>query len=200
MRVIGYPTLPPDAQGVSCGTHKGEQPSPSAVAHTLSFIADYGCWTLLHADTSPGSLQIFVPSEDGRDRERGARGTWINADAPPGTIVCNIGEMWEVWTARRYQATLHRVIHQGKNYRVSVPFFFEPSYDAVVRPLPSLVRKAAEEATKKGQMLSGEVKYFDHLRRKVANNFTENFAKSPISPAEYEPFVNSPISPVARVV
>ena len=150
------------------------------LAH-IKLFADYGCWTLLHADSSPGALQVFVPSDEGPDFERGARGTWLNADAPRGTLVCNIGEMWEVWTAQRYQATLHRVIHQGQNYRVSVPFFFEPSYDAVIRPLPSLARKATQYAPKKGQMLSGEIKYLEHLRGKVAGNF--DFTTSQEQPA-----------------
>lgn len=32
---------------------------------------------------------------------------------------------------------MHRVIHRGDKYRVSIPFFFEPSVDSVINPLPS---------------------------------------------------------------
>lgn len=46
-------------------------------------------------------------------------GVWINADPLPGAVVCNIGEMWETWTAGLYKSTLHRVIHRSSTYRVS---------------------------------------------------------------------------------
>lgn len=29
MRCIGYPSLPEDAEGISCGAHKGRSPRPS---------------------------------------------------------------------------------------------------------------------------------------------------------------------------
>jgi len=60
--------------------------------------------------TAPTSL----PNEEG-DSE----GYWITADPIPGCVVCNIGEMWEIWTKGLYKSTLHRVIHRSSNYRVS---------------------------------------------------------------------------------
>jgi isopenicillin N synthase-like dioxygenase len=48
-----------------------------------------------------------------------AEGVWINADPLPGAVVCNIGEMWETWTAGLYKSTLHRVVHRSPTYRVS---------------------------------------------------------------------------------
>lgn len=116
-RCIGYPPLPPDAKGVSCGAHK-----------------DYGNWTLLLADPTPGALQVFLRDPQGSetDPDSGERGTWINADPKPGCLVVNVGEMVEVYSAGRYKATLHRVIHKSPTYRVSVPFFFEPNFDATI--------------------------------------------------------------------
>lgn len=112
LRTIGYPPLPADAEGISCGAHK-----------------DYGYYTLLHADSTRGALQVFLRDHDPAG---GEGGTWINADPVPGTFVVNIGEMVEVLSAGLYKATLHRVIHQAPSYRVSIPFFFEPSYDALI--------------------------------------------------------------------
>ncbi|KAF8295743.1 Clavaminate synthase-like protein [Clavulina sp. PMI_390] len=117
MRVIGYPQLPQGHDGISCGSHK-----------------DYGCLTFLYADPTPNALQVFLPGKDGQ------AGRWINADPIPGCIVVNIGEMWEIWTSGLYKSTLHRVVHRGENYRVSIPFFFEPNFDAMIAPIPAAER------------------------------------------------------------
>ena len=49
-------------------------------------------------------------------------GVWISADPIPGCVVCNIGEMWEIWTNGLYRSTLHRVIHRGQNFRYVLAF------------------------------------------------------------------------------
>lgn len=47
----------------------------------------------------------------------------------------NIGDMLKIWTNGLYQSTLHRVMNDDSKYRVSVPFFYEPNFDALVEPL-----------------------------------------------------------------
>ncbi|KAI4216923.1 MAG: hypothetical protein LQ351_000872 [Letrouitia transgressa] len=130
MRAIGYPPLPAgggEGEGrVSCGAH-----------------TDYGCVTLLLADETPGALQVWV---DGR---------WIGADPRPGALVVNIGDMMERWSGGRWKSTRHRVVHRGKGYRVSVPFFFEPDFEAKVP----------------GKEGEGEVVYGEYLMQKVRGNF-----------------------------
>lgn len=162
MRVIGYPPLPNDYDGFSCGAHK-----------------DYGCLTLLHADSTHSALQVFLPKSglsvtelDGLPNENGSEeGVWINADPIPGCIVCNIGEMWEIWTNGLYKSTLHRVIHRGSNYRVSIPFFFEPNFNANVKPLAGVL--ARTEHAK----VYGPVIYGDFLLGKVGSNFAQDGAR-----------------------
>lgn len=98
---------------------------------------DYGCLTLLATDGSPG-LEV---------RKRG--GGWIPVSAPPGEFVVNFGEMMEMWTAGRVRATPHRVIGSDHE-RISVPLFFNPSYDTNVAPMGSgEVNKAGEHLTKR---------------------------------------------------
>ncbi|MEP1963089.1 isopenicillin N synthase family dioxygenase [Tateyamaria sp.] len=82
---------------------------------------DYGCLTLLATDGSPG-LEV---------RKRG--GGWIPVSAPPGEFVINFGEMLEFWTEGQVKATPHRVVG-GDAERISVPLFFNPSYDTNVAP------------------------------------------------------------------
>ncbi|KAN0087466.1 hypothetical protein V8E55_006087 [Tylopilus felleus] len=159
MRIIGYPPLPDDHDGFSCGAHK-----------------DYGCLTLLHADPTKSALQVFlrkrghVPEAmDGLpDEHRGEEGFWINADPIPGCIVCNIGEMWEIWTNGMYKSTLHRVVHRGANYRI--PFFFEPNFTALVAPLPAAMR-IMEEKGDAPQEVHKPVNYGEFLMKKVGSNF-----------------------------
>ncbi|KAL6714477.1 hypothetical protein ACLMJK_007901 [Lecanora helva] len=145
MRAIGYPPLPPDIArdetgGVSCGAH-----------------SDYGCLTLLLADETKGALQAWVEDggsgEDGRADSKG--GQWVNIDPKPGALVVNIGDMMERWSGGKWKATRHRVVHKGGGYRVSVPFFFEPDWDAKVPGLPH----------------EGEVMYGKYLEAKVRGNF-----------------------------
>lgn len=82
---------------------------------------DYGCLTLLATDGAPG-LEV---------RQRG--GGWIPLSAPPGEFIVNFGEMLEFWTAGRVKATPHRV-EGTRDVRISVPLFFNPSYDTDVAP------------------------------------------------------------------
>ena len=88
-------------------------------AHT-----DYGCLTLLATDGQPG-LEVQL---------RG--GAWQAVSAEPGTFIVNFGEMFEMWTAGRVKATLHRVIG-GPDERLSVPLFFNPSFTTNVAPMGS---------------------------------------------------------------
>ncbi|KAF9013417.1 hypothetical protein BDQ17DRAFT_1231904 [Cyathus striatus] len=174
MRIIGYPPLPNDHDGFSCGAHK--------------YDVDYGCLTFLHADPTPSALQVFlrkpglVQQSDVSglpDEQGGDEGVWINADPIPGCIVCNIGEIsnyadlrlkvWEVWTNGLYRSTLHRVVHRGSNYRI--PFFYEPNFDATVKPLDAARRiKVKENIVEESDYPS--VIYGNFLVKKVGNNFT----------------------------
>ncbi|KAJ7044108.1 hypothetical protein C8F04DRAFT_689538 [Mycena alexandri] len=160
MRAIGYPPLPNDSDGFSCGAHK-----------------DYGCLTFLYADPTPSALQVFLqqptatasPDTTGLPAEQGAQeGIWINADPIPGCMVCNIGEMWEIWTNGLYKSTLHRVVHRSSNYRISVPFFFEPNFNALVQPLAAAKRIQGAAG---GLSERKSVVYGDFLMAKVGNNF-----------------------------
>jgi isopenicillin N synthase-like dioxygenase len=87
---------------------------------------DSGCVTLLAQD-STGGLQAKT-----RD------GEWIDVPPLDGSIVVNLGDALERWTAGLFRATPHRVLG-GRGERVSVPFFFEPNSDAVIEAAPELV-------------------------------------------------------------
>jgi isopenicillin N synthase-like dioxygenase len=55
-----------------------------------------------------------------------------------GCYMCNIGGMLMEWTRVTYKSTLHRVCHNSESLHISVPFFFDPNWDALISPvLPS---------------------------------------------------------------
>lgn len=89
-------------------------------AHT-----DYGMITLLLTDDTPG-LQIQTLSGD-----------WV--DVPPriqdGLFIVNLGDMLERWTNGMFRSTNHRVLTAGDKERYSIPFFFEPDFNAEVKCL-----------------------------------------------------------------
>ena len=70
---------------------------------------------------------------------KNARGEWITANPVPGSFVCNVGDMLRVYSNGAYQSTPHRVINSDPSRsRVSIPFFYEPAFDAQARILPPL--------------------------------------------------------------
>ena len=83
---------------------------------------DYGLLTLLHQD-GPG---LEVRSGD----------RWLAVPPVDDAFVCNLGDMLELMSGGRYRSTPHRVRNESGRDRLSLPFFFDPSWDARVRPLP----------------------------------------------------------------
>lgn len=48
--------------------------------------------------------------------------------------MCNVGDMLKVYTNGLYEPTPHRVINADPSRsRVSIPFFYEPAFEAQVR-------------------------------------------------------------------
>lgn len=109
LRVIHYPDV-------------GEVPvgAVRAAAHE-----DINLMTVLPAATRPG-LELLT--RDGR---------WMEIAPPPGAMICDTGDMMQLFTAGRMPATTHRVVNPGGSDggRLSMPFFLHPRPDAVLAPL-----------------------------------------------------------------
>ncbi|MFI6106903.1 isopenicillin N synthase family dioxygenase [Streptomyces sp. NPDC051310] len=106
-KLIRYPGSAPSGAGQGVGAHK-----------------DYGFLTLLLQD-EVGGLQ--VRSGDG----------YIAVPPLPGAFVVNLGELLEIATEGYLSATDHRVVSPpGAVERFSVPFFYNPRLDAVIRTVP----------------------------------------------------------------
>jgi len=128
---------------------------------------DYGLLTLLAQDDR-GGLQVHAP--DG----------WIDVPAEPDVLVCNIGDMLDRLTEGRYRSTPHRVRNLSGQGRLSFPFFFDPSWDAEVVPLPLDGSPPADDADRRWDGTSVRLwdgTYGDYLTAKVARVFPELFAR-----------------------
>ncbi|WP_447968671.1 isopenicillin N synthase family dioxygenase [Nitrospira sp. M1] len=109
--------------------HLGQQ--ASAAGHLgIHHHTDAGALTVLVQD-NVGGLQVCLNNE------------WIPVDPVDGALVINIGDMVQVWSNDRYQAPLHRVLASENRDRYSLPFFFNPSYDAKYAPLDVLINEAS---------------------------------------------------------
>jgi len=151
-RIFHYPALPDNADAEEWGV--GE--------HT-----DYGLLTLLAQDVH-GGLQVRTPA-----------GAWLDVPAEPGVLVCNIGDMLDRLTEGRYRSTPHRVRNVTGESRLSFPYFFDPSWDAVVTPLPLDGTPPADDADRRWDGASVHAwtgSYGDYLTAKVARVFPELFA------------------------
>lgn len=110
MRLFHYPPQPP----VSPDNLYGVAP------HT-----DYGMITLLAQDPIGG---LELQKRDGE---------WISAPYIDGTLVVNIGDLFQRWTNDRYVSNPHRVVNRTGKERYSIPMFYNLDYHAPVSCLPS---------------------------------------------------------------
>jgi hypothetical protein len=94
--------------------------------------SDYGCIALLAQDDR-GGLQV-----------RNTAGRWIDAKPVPGTFVVNVGDMLARWTNDLFPATLHRVINVSGRDRQSIPFFYDPNWDAPVEVLETCLAEGEQ--------------------------------------------------------
>ena len=116
-----------------------------AGAHT-----DFGTMTILKPDNAPGGLQVLTKSGD-----------FAPVKAPPGSFVLNIGDMMARWTNDRWVSTLHRVVNPPPDTtlgteRLSIGFFHQPNYDALVECLPGC--RSADQPARYAPVTAG-----DHL-------------------------------------
>ncbi len=70
---------------------------------------------------------------------------WIDVPDVPGSFVVNIGDMLERLTNGRHVSALHRVKNATDGDRLSMPFFFDPGFDALLEPIAG-VRPPAPRA------------------------------------------------------
>jgi isopenicillin N synthase-like dioxygenase len=143
----GNPALPDDEPRWGVGEH-----------------TDYGLLTILKQDDT-GGLQVK------------SRGGWIAAPPVRGAFLCNIGDMLDRMTAGRYKSTPHRVQNVTRRDRLSFPFFFDPNFDARIKPIVAadsgLATADRAERWDHASVHQFEGTYGDYILAKVSKVFPQ---------------------------
>lgn len=93
-------------------------------------------------------------------------------------MMINIGDMLEKLSERRYKSTMHRVKNISGKQRITFPFFFDPSWDAVVKKLPFAEESKDEQERWDGENLSAwEGTYGEYFLIRAARCFPGRFEK-----------------------
>lgn len=114
LRLLHYPPIPADAEGVRAGAHE-----------------DINLITLLLGAEEAG-LELL-----------GSDGQWLAIKPPEGALVVNVGDMLQRLTNHVLPSTTHRVVNpppeRRGHSRYSMPFFLHPAPDFLIKALPQCV-------------------------------------------------------------
>ena len=114
LRLLHYPPVPFDGPHIRAAAHE-----------------DINVITLLLGAEEAG---LEVVDRDGR---------WLPINPPPGSLVCNIGDMLQRLTNHRLPSTTHRVVNPAAERRgvprYSTPFFLHFNSDFEIRTLANCV-------------------------------------------------------------
>ncbi len=111
-----------------------QPPNPGelrAGAHT-----DFGSLTILLTEKGSAGLQV-----------RDLNNEWIDIPSRSGRFVVNIGDLMAQWTNDRFVSTLHRVCNpetDDRSDRLSIAFFQQPNYDAVIECIPTCLHQGEQ--------------------------------------------------------
>jgi isopenicillin N synthase-like dioxygenase len=122
---------------------------------------DYGLLTILKQDMS-GGLQVKIKSG------------WADAPPIPNSFVCNIGDMLDRMTGGLYLSTPHRARNLTAHNRLAFPFFFDPNFNAEVRPIQGgVVNDNKNERWDRASVHDFHGTYGDYLLSKIVKVFPE---------------------------
>ena len=92
----------------------------------------------VHHHTDAGILTVLLQDQVG-GLQVYREGYWHNVKPIENAVVINTGDMMQVWSNNQYMAAMHRVLAMDSKDRYSIPFFFNPSADSEILPLPPTV-------------------------------------------------------------
>lgn len=82
--------------------------------------------TILLQDDVPG-LQVL------------RNGKWVAVNPIPNTFIVNIGDQMQVISNDKYKSVLHRAVVNCNTERISIPTFYCPSPEGLIRPAQGLI-------------------------------------------------------------
>lgn len=119
-----------------------QEPMSDEKAFGVAPHTDYGMVTLLLQDPIGG---LELKKRDGE---------WVSAPYVPGTLVINIGDLFQRWTNDVYASNQHRVVNRTGKERYSIPMFFNLDYRTLISCLPTC--QSADNPPKYQPITSGD--------------------------------------------
>ncbi|MCI2285594.1 hypothetical protein L3081_22175 [Colwellia sp. MSW7] len=115
----------------------------------------------LGAHTDPSAITLLLQDDIGGLQAYSAEHKWIDVTPEKYCFIINIGDIVQVWSNGRYKAAIHRVVKVpvGKA-RFSIPFFYMPQSEAVIKPIIS------GEKNKFREFLWSE-----YIKKRIADNY-----------------------------
>ncbi|CAK9179295.1 unnamed protein product [Ilex paraguariensis] len=106
----------------SCYLRMNRYPQCPISSKVFGFVphTDSDFLTILYQDHI-GGLQLM------RD------GEWISVKPTPDALIINIGDLFQAWCNGVYKSIEHRVVTNPEVERLSVAYFFCPSYDTLIK-------------------------------------------------------------------
>ena len=108
LRLSHYPPVEAEANQFGIAPHSD--------ANFLTFLAQ----------TEIPGLQVRMPDGD-----------WLDVPYIPGSFAVNSGDILQRWSNGRFKSTPHRALPPVETDRYAIPFFFGPSWTALIECLPS---------------------------------------------------------------
>ncbi|CAA6654767.1 unnamed protein product [Spirodela intermedia] len=93
----------------------------------------------LSAHSDPGILTILLPDERVKGLQIYKDGAWVTVHPVPDTFIINIADQIQILTNGLYKSSVHRVVVNPAEERISFAFFYNPRIDLILSPLPELV-------------------------------------------------------------
>lgn len=111
---------------------------PLSAEHQASATGHLG----IHHHTDAGALTLLLQDDVG-GLQVCLNGEWFPVEPVEGALVINTGDIVQVWSNDGYQAPIHPVLASENRDRYSLPFFYNPSYDAEYAPLDAWTNEMA---------------------------------------------------------
>ncbi|KAG1359340.1 protein DMR6-LIKE OXYGENASE 2 [Cocos nucifera] len=89
-------------------------------------------------------------------------GKWVANNPEPYNLVINLGDQIQVLSNGRYNSVLHRAVVNSNSERISIPTFYCPSPDAVIKPPESLVDEEHPSIYRSFTYAEYYEKFWDH--------------------------------------
>ncbi len=156
--------------GTGTGASRSDAASDEEIQWGIGRHSDYGLWTMVLTD-SPG-LEFQHPHT----------GSWHKVPFVKHGIIMNVGDVLDRLTSGRYISAYHRACNLSTtSYRLTLPFFYDPSWTAKMQRFPidnpdeydTPARQNRWSQTNIACIFDGNVEYSEFLAKKVAKVFPE---------------------------